>query len=280
MKKLILKQAMVLSLMVICGFAFSQESVMLKYNFVKGKTYVVSNQIVSDMTQSMGGQEVKMASEINSTSEINVEDVDNDGNATALNTLLGANVHSTMMGRDTTMQLNLNEQKRVVIASTGKQISSVNVGDTKKFQMMGSESQIARIQVLPSNEIKIGDKWHNTSVDSTQMSENSPVSTNSTTEIDYTFVGKESKDGVEYLRLNYSGTIAISGKGNMRGMDLFMEGTGKSEGFAYYNPQVSLIVYSEGTTEMDMSIAISGQQNMTMPMTQVMKNIMKIEEKK
>lgn len=280
MKKLILKQALVLSLMVICGFAFSQESVMLKYNFVKGKTYVVSNQIVSDMTQSMGGQEVKMASEINSTSEINVEDVDMNGNATMLNTLIGVNVHSKMMGRDTTMQLNLNEQRRIVLASTGKQISSVNVGDTKKFQMMGAESQIARIQVLPSNEIKIGDKWHNTSLDSTQISENSPVSTNSTAEIDYTFVGKESKDGVEYLRLNYSGTIAINGKGNMRGMDLFMEGTGKSEGFAYYNPQVSLIVYSEGTTEMDMSIAISGQQNMTMPMTQVMKNIMKIEEKK
>lgn len=271
---------MVLSLMIICGFAFSQESVMLKYNFVKGKTYVVSNQIVSDMTQSMGGQEVKMTSEINSSSEINIEDVDKDGNATALNTLLSANVHSIMMGRDTTMQLSLNEQRRIVLASTGKQISSVSVGDTKKFQMMGVESQIARIQVLPSNEIKIGDKWHNTRVDSTQISENSPVSTNSTAEMDYTFVGKESKDGVEYLRLNYSGTIAISGKGNMHGMDLFMEGTGKSEGFAYYNPQVSLIVYSEGTTEMEMSIALSGQQNMTMPMTQVIINITKIEEKK
>lgn len=280
MKKFILKQAMVLSLMIICGFAFSQESVMLKYNFVKGKTYVISNQIVSNMTQSMGGQEVKMSSEINSSSEINVEDVDKDGNATALNTLLGAKVHSTMMGRDTTMQLSLNEQRRIVFANTGKQISSVSVGDAKKFQMMGTESQISRIIVLPSDEIKIGDKWHNTSVDSTQMSENNPVSTNSTAEMDYTFVGKESKDGVEYLRLNYSGTIAISGKGNMRGMDLFMEGTGKSEGFAYYNPQASLIVYSESTTEIDMSIAISGQQNMTMPMTQVMINIMKFEEKK
>lgn len=266
--------------MIICGFAFSQESVMLKYNFVKGKTYVVSNQIVSNMTQSMGGQEVKMSSEINSSSEINVEDVDNDGNATALNTFLSASVHSTMMGRDTTMQLNLNEQKRVVLSNTGKQISSVIVGDAKKFQMMGTESQIGKILVLPSNEIKIGDKWHNTSVDSTQISENNPVNTNSTTEMDYTFAGKESKDGVEYLRLNYSGTITINGKGNTHGMDLFMEGTGKSEGFAYYNPQVSLIVYSEDTTEMDMSIALSGQQNMTMPMTQVMINIMKFEEKK
>lgn len=280
MKKLILKQAMVLSLMLICGFAFSQETAMLKYNFVKGKTYVINNQIESDMTQSMGGQQIKMKSDINSATEFLVEDIDKDGNATILNSLLSVTVHSLMMGKDTTMQLNLNEQKRVVLSNTGKQISSALVSSGSKFQMMGSESQIARIQVLPGKEVIVGDKWHDTHADSTSITDKNPIATNSNVEMDYTFVGKETKDGVEYLKLTYSGTLAINGKGNMRGMDLFMEGNGKIEGFSYFDPKILLIVYSEATTEMDMSVAMSGQQNMTMPMTQVMKNITKIEEKK
>ncbi|NVO10795.1 MAG: hypothetical protein HXX16_12585 [Bacteroidales bacterium] len=280
MKKNLLKQALVLSLMLICGLAFSQESTLLKYNFVKGKTYVITNQIESNMTQSMGGQQIKMKSDINSATEFLVEDVDKDGNTTILNSLLGVTVHSLMMGKDTTMKLDLKEQKRVVISSTGKQISSTLVGNASKFQMMGAESQIARIQILPGKEVIVGDKWHDTHADSSSITDNNPIATNSNVEMDYTFVGKETKDGVEYLKLTYSGTLTISGKGNMRGMDLFMEGNGKIEGFSYFDPKISLIVYSEGTTEMDMSIAMSGQQNMTMPMTQTLKNITKIEEKK
>lgn len=59
-----------------------------------------------------------------------------------------------------------------------------------------------------------------------------------------------------------------------------MEGTGKTQGFAYYDSKASIIVYSEMNTDMDMNLAIAGQENMTIPMSQSMKVITKFNEKK
>ena len=73
--------------------------------------------------------------------------------------------------------------------------------------------------------------------------------------------------------------MTIKGKGTQMGMEMFIEGTGKTQGFYYFDPKISLIVYSEDNTEMDMNVAVSGPQNMTIPMTQSMKTVTKFEEK-
>lgn len=278
MKNVVTKSLFVLALMTISFFANSQEA-MLKYSFVKGKTYAITTQLTNNITQSMGGQEMKQLSDMNSNSEMKIEDVDKDGNATSLFTLLNTSIHFSAMGRDTTMKFNdQNEQKRVVFSPLGHQISEIEITAAKK-SMMGS-NKIDKILQLPGKTIKFGEKWNDKLVDSTKASPQNPMSANVTTDMEYTLVGKESKDGIEYLKIAYTGALSINGKGNMQGMDLFMEGTGKTEGFTYFDPKTSMIVYTESNTEMDMSIAISGQQNMTMPMTQSMKTITKIEEKK
>jgi len=275
------KNLIVLALLLTAGLAHSQESVTLKYNFVKGKTYVQNTQVAQNIIQSMGGQEMKMQSDINANNEYAIEGVSADGNATVLVSVLNASVHSVVMGKDTTMKFNdLKYKSRVVFSKEGKSISSVKVDSSDATNMMGQMTQLVKLQPLPGRSVKIGEKWQDTIVENTKPSGGNPFAIDIKSIMEYTLVGKEAKDGKEYFKISYTGTLAINGKGNQMGMDMFMEGTGQIAGFNYFDSKTSMIVYSEGNTEMDMSIAVSGQQNMTIPMTQSMKTIVKIEEKK
>lgn len=281
MRNVIIKSFFVLSLMTISIFANSQEA-MLKYGFEKGKTYVLSTQLNNNVTQSMGGQEIKVEAILKSTSELQIENVDNTGNITMLVSLKNASMATKIpvMKRDTTMTFNdLNEQKRVIYSATGNKISSTNISAEKVSQMMGSVEQFTKFIHLPEKGIKFGEKWTEKMIDSTKSSPQSPVGLIINSDLELTLVGKEVKDGVELLKITYTGALQINGSGNQMGMELFVEGNGKSEGVAYFNPKSSLIVSSEASIEMDMNIAVSGQQNMTMPMNQSMKTITTLVEK-
>lgn len=281
MKKQFIKQALVLSLILICGFAYSQETVLLKYNFVPGKAYSQNTTVTNNITQSMGGQEMKMLSDIKASNDLAIESVDKDGNATVLVSLLNISIRSAAMGRDTTMNFNdLKDKTRAVYSVEGKSISSVKVDSFQVSRMIGSIDQFVKLQTLPGKPIKVGEKWMDKIVENKKASGGNPFAVENNSDMEYTLVGKESKDGNDYYKISYTGTMIITGKGNQMGMEMFMEGTGKTEGFYYFDPKTSMIVYTEGNTEMDMTIAVTGQQNMTMPMSQSMKAITKIEEKK
>lgn len=279
MKKQFVRQTLIIALIAICGYAYSQDAVMLKYNFVKGKTYVQSSQITQNVTQTMGSQEMKILGELKSTNEYAVEGVENDGNATVLISVPEISIHSVAMGRDTTMKFkDLKDKSRVVYSITGKSLSTAKVDSSESAKIIDQMS-LGRIRTLPGKSVKVGEKWQDQTTENRKAS-GSPFATDNTSDIEFTLVGKEAKDGKEYFKISFSGTLTITGKGTQMGMDMFIEGTGKTEGFYYFDPKISLVVYSEDNTELDMNVAVSGQQNMTIPMNQTIKNIVKFEEKK
>ncbi|MFN8135256.1 MAG: hypothetical protein U0Z17_08535 [Bacteroidales bacterium] len=261
--------------------AYACRSRYVKYAFVKGKTYVQQTELKQNITQSMGGQEMKMQVDLSSANEFVVENVLNDGNATMLVSLLNASVHSAGMGKDTTMKFNdLKEKSRIVFSTDGKTVTTTKIDSTAIAGMMGTFDQFAKLALLPGKSVKIGEKWQDKTVENRKASGGSPFDAEVTSNTEYTLVGKEAKDGKEYYKIAFKGTIAINGSGNQMGMEMFLEGTGAVEGFNYFDPKTTMVVYAEGDTEMDMNISISGQQNMTIPMTQSMKTISKFEEKK
>ena len=277
MKKQFVKQTLIIALLAVSGLAFSQESVMLKYNFVKGKSYLQNTQISQTIVQSMGGQQIKILSDINATNDYQIENVESNGNASILMSLLNSSVRSAAMGRDTTMKFNdLKDKIRFVYSPDGKVVSETKVDTSDLTPVLAPIFKTARLQVIPGREIKVGEKWQD------KIKENSNVSrfnTEVNNTLDYTFVGKETKDGKVLGKITFTGTLSLNGKGNQMGMEMFLEGTGKTEGFLYFDPKTSIVTYYEGQTEMDMNIAISGQQNMTIPMTESAKTIMTIQEK-
>ena len=275
------KNLLLIALLLTTALVYSQESVMLKYNFVKGKTYSQNVLVNTNITQTMGSQEMKIQSDIDANNEYTIEGVAKDGNGTLLVSMLNASVHSAVMGKDTTLKLNdLKYKSRTVFSKEGKSISTVKVDSTDAAKLMGQANQLIKLPLLPGRSVKIGEKWQDTVVETTKPSAGNPFAIDIKSITEYTLVGKEVKDGKQCFKISYSGTLTINGKGNQMGMDMFMEGTGQVAGFNYFDPKTSLIAYSEGDTEMDMSIAVSGQQNMTIPMTQTMKSVIKTVEKK
>lgn len=61
---------------------------------------------------------------------------------------------------------------------------------------------------------------------------------------------------------------------------MFVEGTGKNKGFGLFDSNSSVVSYIEFETGIDMSISVSGQQNMSIPMSQSMKTVITLQEKK
>jgi len=275
------KNLVVIALVFATCMAYSQEQVLLKYAFVKGKTYVQQTELKQSITQSMGGQEMKMQVDLSSANQFVVENVLQDGNATMVVSLLNASVHSVGMGKDTTMKFNdLKEKSRMVFSTNGKTVSSTKVDSGNIAGLMGTLDQFAKLASLPGKTVKIGEKWQDKTVENRNASGGNPFDAEIVNNTEYTLVGKETKDGKEYYKIAFKGTLTINGKGNQMGMEMFLEGTGAVEGFNYFDPKTTMVVYAEGNTEMDMNISISGQQNMTIPMTQSMKAITKFEEKK
>jgi hypothetical protein len=279
MKKEFSKQTLIILLIAISGFAFSQETVMLKYNFVQGKTYIQSTQMTQNIVQTMGAQEIKILSEVKAKNELLVENVENDGTASVLLSSSDISVHSSVMGRDTTLNYNdLKDKVRIKFSDTGKSLSSEKV-DSSDVSAVVSQFDMGKFRNLPGKPVKIGEKWQDKTVDIKNPSSGNPFTIEVNSDTEYTFTGKETVDGNEYLKISFSGNMTVTGKGTQMGMEMFIEGTGKNEGFSYYDSKTLMIVSSDENTEMNMNVAVSGPQNMTIPMTQSIKTITTFEEK-
>jgi hypothetical protein len=280
MKKEFFKLTLIFLCIAISAFAFSQETIDLKYNFAKGKKYIQNTQITQNIVQTMGAQEIKILSEVKAKNELSVENVENDGTASVLVSASEISVRSSVMGRDTTMHYkDLKDKVRIKVANTGKSISSEKV-DSSEVAAVVSQLNLGKLTFLPGKAVKIGDTWKDKPVEHKNPTSGNPFTIDISSDIEYVFTGKETVDGKEYLKISFSGSMAVTGKGTQMGMEMFIEGSGKTEGFTYYDSNKIMVVSSEENTEMNMNIAVSGPQNMTIPMTQSIKNITTFEEKK
>jgi len=280
MRKQLIKNAMIFALVAICGYAYSQETV-LQYKFVKGQTYTQEMVLTNNMIQSFGGQEMKMIMDMSSLGEMFIEDINENGDITAIELLKDISIHSVMMGKDTTMTYtDINEKCRIVYSKEGNLISREIIDTASIASLTGATNQTARLIYLPGKSIKSGDKWQNTKTDKNEISEKNPIETVIVSNEDYTYLGKEALEGKEFEKISMESTSVIEGQGSQMGMELYMDGNGKSQGFAYFDTVNSMIVYSEIDTEMNMTIAFAGQENMTIPMIQSMKVVSKFRIKK
>jgi hypothetical protein len=167
----------------------------------------------------------------------------------------------------------LHKRNRLMITALGE-ITAREVIDSVKIPMLLRASgglgsrEILRLPVLSDKPVKAGEKWTYTKVDSTKADGGS--STMSTT-LEYTLVGREKYAGHDCVRLSFTGKVDVNSKSTMMGMDVFTEGGGKMTGVVYFDDRAGLFVGEEGKTDMEMTAAVTGQQNMTIPITSTVK---------
>ncbi|MFA5848780.1 MAG: hypothetical protein WC833_02765 [Bacteroidales bacterium] len=282
MKKDLCSLVMVIVFCIIGSSVYGQDYLVLKYNFKDGKTFRSTISVNSNIVQSMMGEEMKIIADFESKSEIKFTKVDLGGNATALVSIINISAKTVRMGQEKEEKKSdfRKDGIRMVFAPSGKTVS-VKSTDTNESSILREETISADIKFffLPGRATKIGEKWSDKQIDTTKTKPSNPITfMTTTTENEYTLAGKEIKDGKELYKVSYTGTLEIAGKGKQEGMDLFIEGTGQTIGFFYFDPTISMVIYSESETEMNTTIALTGQENMTVPMIQKIKTVTTLEE--
>jgi len=241
----------------------------LRMGLEQGKSYLYTDHVTASIVQEMGGQEMKSLSTSSIVSRISVDAVLPDGSFSLITQLdsMTASTKSPRMDTTRVMTDIMGKRSRVVLSPLGKVIQRAIIDSIKAAgpMMRGAAArEVIRFQTLPEQAVVVGAQWTVTSVDTNEMMGGKMV-TGST--ITYTLNGKEEKGGRTCVKIGYTGTMTIEGKGSMMGMELFSEGKGTLSGTWHFDPAAGITVADESQMDTDVTMAMTGQQNMTMPIT-------------
>ena len=117
---------------------------------------------------------------------------------------------------------------------------------------------------LPENPIKIGETW----TDKDTMTVNqSGMKIKVDTDTKNTLDGYETVDDIECLKISSKTTGVMDGAGQTMGMDMNFEGDLEAKSTWYFAYKKGTFVKVEAESFMEGTIVISGQTNMTMPIS-------------
>jgi hypothetical protein len=263
--------AIVVLIIASVGTSLGQEAFTMKYKFARGKTYRYADTVMTNMTQEMMGQEMKMTNGVHAIMRIVGEEAAADGGSVLLVSADTIRVSVKNPRMDSTlvpMEL-AHKRTRVTLDARGDVKKRVTVDSVQAPGMMGMGSgtiqQLLRFPILPEKAVKAGEKWTGMRSDTSDAMGGKSVSN---TTYEYTLVGKGRYSGQDCLKISYSGKMTITSKGTMGGMDVFTEGNGTMTGTVYFDPKAGLMVAEEGKMDVELTAAVTGAQNMTIPITQ------------
>ena len=248
----------------------------LRYTPKKGDQY--NYKTTMDMQQSMNamGQDMAFNVGMNMLMQMNITNTSKTSNEMSLrfkDSKMMMKGMEAVGGTDTTMDLTMLDNVNMTFKtdSRGKVISLDKSGmetgaDPALQQVNASIKQITNGFTFeyPEKAVKKGDKWTVTKKD-TNASPGGSLITNST--IVYTFDGVVDTLGTKCARiLAKSSAMTIEGKMQQMGMDMAIEADGATNATSYIELLNGMPVASTTSTQMDMRMAISGQENMIIPM--------------
>jgi hypothetical protein len=267
MKKLVLVLSLCLAFL-----AFAQEGTSLRYAYEIGKTYNYAIVTQTSMTMEMNGQE--MASELGQNAKLAIvpQSQGADGNYTCWASFPEMSVKIKNFRMDTTMVLTelLNKRAEIVQTPRGKIVStkmidSLKLGGNPILMQMGSEPTAIFKRVLinmPAGPVAAGGSWTETEADTVNQGGLKIVVTPNLT---FSALGEEEREGVKCLKVGFKGTLTLSGSGTQMGANLVVEGEGNQEGTLFFAPAKGLLLSAETNSTQEMTIAVTGAANMTIP---------------
>lgn len=279
MKTTMLKVLWISGLMLLTGTMNAQEKYNLGYRYKTGDTFRYQNSSDYDMVQEMNGQEIKMTGSSNSILKLIIESVSAEGNITFVNSYeeMKSSVKSGIM--DTTFEQKdiIGKRGKVIIDKFGKEISSEMIDTVKKEGGMDGSGVTSLKSVdlpkLPGYPVAVGEKWTDIRTDTTKVGEGTMIITYNS---EYTLLQKEMKDGHECFTIAVVSRSETTGKMMQMGMEMFIEGTGESKGSVWFDPVSGILVAKESVINQDLTYAMTGQMNMSIPSTQVIRTSFKL----
>ncbi len=251
--------------------SYGSDSYKLRYKMTKGTVLYYKMDSKMESLQEMMGSEVEANSKSNANVKIISEGENKDGNLTFLM------VYESMLFEMITSMMDstfkdpaglIGKRVRKTITPYGDQIKSVEL-DSIKLGLLSRGGGLASgrefLPNLPGSELKMGEKVSVTDVDSLDTLGGTTVSK---AEMEFTLTGKETKFGYDCLKIDVKGTVTLEGDGTMQGMKFFIEGDGDFQRTLYFAPKEGLLVAADNQTDIEMTVAVTGQMQMTIPITQ------------
>ncbi|MDP4172412.1 MAG: hypothetical protein Q8933_00470 [Bacteroidota bacterium] len=255
------------------SFNLQAQSYKLKYNLEKGKTYRYSSELSGDFTQQIMGQELKIENSTKITSRFLVDSIDKDGNMVLVASIDSGEVISKMPTKDTSvvsLDKFVNKKVRTCLNPYGKILSKSPSDTTSEgFESLGiTQNNLLQFVRLPEKEVKAGESWTITTDDTLEMMGGKVLNSVNMT---YKLAGKAVFQGHNCLKLDFTGDVKNSGKAQVMGMEVYIEGNGKTSGSTYFDNEKGIVVAVDGLINNDMTMATKGEQNMIIPINQSMK---------
>jgi hypothetical protein len=261
--------------------AEAQEKFDLEFRYKAGETYKYRTNYNYDMVQEMNGQEMKMSGTSTSLLQLLTESVSAAGNMTFISSYqeMSTSMKNPMMDTTIVQKDLIGKRGKVVMDKYGKEISKELIDTVARERGMASGNVASIYTVnfvkLPGHPVSIGEKWNTVVVDTVQIGEGNTITT---TYSEFTLLLKEKKDGHECLNIAIQARSESTGKMVQMGMEMFLEGTSEMTGAAWIDPVSGILVAREGTTNQDMTYALTGQMKMTIPSTQTIRTSFKLVE--
>ncbi|MFN3135510.1 MAG: hypothetical protein ACK44H_08075 [Candidatus Kryptonium sp.] len=268
-----------ISFFILSQFLYSQE-VLLRFQPEKGKNFVYYLSSEGVLTQSAMGMEQVVNSKTETKFSYFIQDVSPEGNIEMIISVdtIKTGVRAQTPPLDTSFVVPIHLKLKQVLDKYGKGISFevVEMKDSKLLGMSGrgiDKRSYSHTVVFPERKISKGDTWDFSYIDTTS---NESGQTVVKARGRYTFDGVEKINDIECARLILSSNFAISGQGVIQGMNYGLEGEGKNIGKIWVDLKSGLLVRSETVSEIETAMGISGQVEMTIPMSQKITTIVSL----
>jgi len=248
------------------GIAQKKYNPEVKLNKGDSITYLIQTNV--DMTQSMMGQEMKMNVSTQSKNIIAVSDIDKDKYYHLSQLSKEMTVKMKMDQMDSTMLVPDITNLPVLVMSKKGTILRKSVSTNEKGQTMGNDfgdvTASSPFIEFPDRKISEGESWETLQNDTVNFMGGDLITNSKTV---YTLIGTDEKEGMKCLKINHKTTADNEGTTTMQGMDFLIEGTTIMEGTTWIDLKTAIPVFIDGTAESQMTLLLSGQQNMTIPLT-------------
>lgn len=274
----LLKKATLVLALITSGFLTYAQTYTPAIKVSKGQELNYLMDMKMDITQSAGGQEMKYGTAMVATVKNAVSNILTDGKLEILVSYWDVKA-TTKILKDTSISYpgKVGATTKVVVDKLGNLLSKSKIDDAQAGNKVdGLDNNLTSIIAFcefPDKPLKPGDKWTKEHNDSVPASNIGKMELKMKSE--YTFGQKETVDGKAYYKITCATAIQISGKGSMQGMNLVIDGTGVKNDDIYLDPATGVVYSDKSITELDMNIAVTGPQNMTIPMTQKMTTTIK-----
>lgn len=244
----------------------------LKYRMEPDQVFTYHNETTEFTTLEMMGQSMETETNRPMTYSIKVTGLDDNENYLTEITIdsIYWRSHSMQGDQEADVKSLIGESFGLTLSPLGKRVEFENMDRLPEIdlgQMAGTRDVKSLFESLlvelSQNPIKIGDSWKMTE-ESTENRNNLDITT--IAETVNTLEGYETIGDTECLKIKSQTTGTLDGSGNMRGMDMVLEGDIEGPTTWFFDYKTGVLVKAISEIIVEATIAISGQANMTIPM--------------